>query len=160
MEKVLRHGSVQNKYRRGSHGDLLFHLSASGASVESIVRQLYLQVQHSVHLEIVLPLGWSQHDGVTRFGPFLSLMGNLGWVSFHQPAVTFSQLCNGLRCVLLNSPFFFVFPHSCQIYIVVEGLSQPAPWVSLCSFTSMFPNKSLAPQISFWHLFIWRLELK
>lgn len=160
MEKVLRHGSVQNNDRQGGHGDLLLHLSASGASVESIVRQLYLQVQHGVHLETVLPLACSQHDGVTRVGTFLLLLGNVGLVSFHQPAVTFSQLCNGLRSVLLNSPFFFVFLHRCQIYIVVERISQSDPGVSLCSFTSMFPNKSLAHQISFWHLFIWRLELK
>lgn len=66
---------MQSKDRRGSHGDLLLHLSASGASVESIVRQLYLQVQHSVHLEIVLPLGCSQHDGVTRFGTFFVFNG-------------------------------------------------------------------------------------
>lgn len=84
------------------------------------------------------------NNGATRDGTVLILMGNLGSVSFHQPAVTFSQLCDSLASVLVNSPFFFVFLHRCQIYTVVARLSQPAPGVSLGSFTNMLPSKSLA----------------
>lgn len=138
--------------RKGVHGNLLFHFFASGASVKSmVVRQLYLQVQHGVHLETELSLDCSQHDRVTRVGTFLHLMGNHCSVGFPQLAVTFSQLCNGLRNVLLMSPFFFVFFNRGHIYIVVKRLSQPVPGVSLCCFSTTFPNKSLAHQISVWH---------
>lgn len=134
------------KMEYGAPGDLLLNLPASKPFVEAELDKhlhLYIRYKTCPHWTM-LPLGCSQHNGVVKCWDILPLMRNHCLVSFHQPAVTFSELCNGLRLVfpnLLSS--FSSSTDRCQIDIVLSGLCQTTSATSPCSFTGMFSSKSL-----------------